>query len=191
VLDREASAQLTTATSTSGLNVRELLSYLWQFYLPRLPFQTDYPTIAQAIPVYDIWLKMGWAAFGWTEVTFPGPVYVVLATATALVGVAAAVGLWRDRFSIDRGVAALFLLAAVVLLAGLHWTEFRQLEGGSGNFNQGRYLFPLLGLGGLATAQAIRLLAPARRGLAVAGVVGGLFLLQVASLALMMARFYA
>jgi hypothetical protein len=191
VLDREASAQLSTATSTSGLNIRELLSYLWQFYLPRLPFQTDFPSVGDTIPVYDVWLKMGWAAFGWTEVTFPGPVYVALAAVTVLVGGAAAVRLWRDRFSVDRGVAALFLLAAVVLLAGLHWTEYRQLESGAGSFNQGRYLFPLIGIGGLATAQAIRLLAPARRSLAVAGVVSGLFLLQVASLALMMVRFYA
>lgn len=191
VLDREASAQLSSATSTSGFNLRELSSYVWQFYLPDLPFQTPYPTVAETIPVYDVWIKMGWAAFGWTEVTFPGFVYILLTLVTAFVGGVALIAVWRNRRGIDLGVAAFLALVALTLLAGLHWTEYKEIEAGASNFNQGRYLFPLLGLAGLATAQAVRVLAPARRPLAVAGVLGGLFALQVASLMLVAARFYA
>lgn len=191
VLDREVSAQLSSATSTSGFNLRELFSYLWQFYLPNLPSQTPYPTVAETIPVYDIWIKTGWAAFGWTEVTFPGVVYVLLTLVTVGVGGIAVVAVWRNRRGIDLGVAGFLALVALTLLAGLHWTEYKEIEAGSANFNQGRYLFPLLGLAGLAVAQAVRVLAPARRGVAVAGVLGALFALQVASLALVAARFYA
>ena len=42
-MERVTSAQFSAATSTEGvLNVRMLLSYVWQFYLPRLPFQDDF-----------------------------------------------------------------------------------------------------------------------------------------------------
>ncbi len=41
-LARPASEQLTNVATASGLNSRELGSYLWQFYLPRLPFMQDF-----------------------------------------------------------------------------------------------------------------------------------------------------
>ena len=60
--------------AAAGLQHFGLLDYLWQFYLPKLPFQSNVPAIPR-LPVYDIWLKGGWAAFGWLEVRFPNPVY--------------------------------------------------------------------------------------------------------------------
>ena len=65
------------------------------------------------------------------------------------------------------------------------------LEGGAAGFNQGRYLFPLLGLAGLAVAQALRVLAPRHRPLGVAVVLGGLFTVQLLSLGLVLTRYYA
>ena len=73
------------------LNVRMLLSYVWQFYLPRLPFQDDFafpgPTL---LPLDAIWLQGAWGAFGWLEVDFPPIVYDVLIAVTAIVVFAAA-----------------------------------------------------------------------------------------------------
>ena len=37
-----------------------LLDYLWQFYLPKLPFLNDVPGIPR-LPVFDMWVKTGWA----------------------------------------------------------------------------------------------------------------------------------
>jgi 4-amino-4-deoxy-L-arabinose transferase-like glycosyltransferase len=189
--DRPPAAQISGASATTGTNVRELLSYLWQFYLPKLPFQTDWPTIAPHIPVFDIWIRGVWGAFGWTEVTFPAEVYGVLALLTAAVLAAAGLVLWRTRRSADLAVGAFLLLTVVSLLAGLHWSEYRLHTAGAGNFNQGRYLLPLVGIAGLLLATGLSALAPARRALGVGAALGGLLVMQAFSLGLVLERFHA
>jgi hypothetical protein len=188
---RPAAAQISAVSHTSGFNLRELLSYIWQFYLPRLPFQNDFPTVAHTIPVYDIWIKGLWGSFGWTEIVFPNRVYVLIAILMLIVVVAAMLELWRARAGADKAIVAFLGLAALSLFAGLHWTEYNQIRVGVSNFNQGRYLLPLAGVAGIVVALAIRRLAPAKRPLAVAGMLGGLLVLQVFSMALVLQRFYA
>lgn len=192
LLARPASAQLSAAATTSGLDVRELASYMWQYYLPKLWFMQDFfPSVPMTLPIYDVLLEGSWARFGWLEVRFPEGVYIVLALATVLVSVAAIVSLWRARARLDRGVLAFFALAAVTLMAGLHWQEYQLVLGGSGPIMQGRYILPLVALAGLVVAAAVRLVPPARR-LAVTGLlVGGLFALSAFSLGLTLERFYA
>jgi hypothetical protein len=190
--DRTVTGQFAGTVSSTGFDVREFLSYVWQFYLPRTPLQTDYViNPLYTLPLYDIWLKGMWGSYGWLEVQFANGVYIALSAVTAVVAIGAVVSLWRTRRSIDLGVAAFFLLVAGALIGGLHWTEYRLLEGGSAGFNQGRYLFPLLGLAGLAVAQALRAMAPRHRPLGAAVVLGGLFALQLLSLGLVLSRYYA
>jgi hypothetical protein len=88
-------------------------------------------------------------------------------------------------------VGAFFAVVALTLLAALHWTEYHLVKSGSGNFNQGRYLLPLIGLAGLAAAQTLRPLPPRGRAIGVAVILGSLFTLDLCSLALTMERFYA
>ncbi|WP_028057997.1 DUF2142 domain-containing protein [Candidatus Solirubrobacter pratensis] len=189
-LSRPAAAQVSSASTTAGTSIRELFSYVWQYYLPRIPGQNDFPTAAHTLPAYDIWFKGVWASFGWTEVVFRNRVYIVLLALTLVVIVAASSELWRTRTTADRAIGAFLALVTLSLLAGLHWSDYRIIKGG-GSFNQGRYLLPLIGVAGLVLALAVRRLAPARRPLAVAGVFGGLMLLQVLSIALMVQRYYA
>jgi 4-amino-4-deoxy-L-arabinose transferase-like glycosyltransferase len=191
VLDRPAAAQVSSASSATGLDPRELVSYVWQYYLPRLPFMDDFPTVAHTIPVYDIWIKGTWAAFGWTEVTFRNRVYIVLVLVMLATVVAAAVELWKRRAEGDKAVFAFLALVPVSLLAGLHWSEYHLIKSGAGNFNQGRYLLPLVGIAGLVLALALRRLPRQRRPLGVAVVLAGLFALQALSLGLVLERFYA
>jgi hypothetical protein len=167
-----------------------LPTYLWQFYLPDLPGQVEIARIPE-LPVYDVWLKTGWAAFGWLEVTFPEPVYALLAVLSAAAFVAAGVVLRRQRL-LSRELALFFGLTALALLAGLHFTEYAVVVGDESPtaFNQGRYLLPLIPLGGLAVAMAC-LLAGRRREHVVAAVLAGLFVLQAFSLGLVVERFYA
>jgi hypothetical protein len=194
-LDRPAVNQVSTAPgkpspTLTNFNVREAGSYMWQFYLPKLSFQKEFGGMPD-YPVYGVWIKTGWAAFGWLEVRFPNPVYLLLAFVTLAVLVAAAVAVLRRRRQVDWAIVAFFGVAALTLLAGLHWTEFRTLVGGTGPFNQGRYLLPLISLGGTALAAALTLV-PRRRLAPVVGVVlGGLVVLQVFSLAIVAGRFYA
>ena len=110
---------------------------MWQYYLPRLSFQQRFGGMPD-YPVYDVWLKGGWAAFGWLEVKFP----------ERGLRAARAARRWRSwRAPWSRScapgrastcaLAAAFALAVVTLFAGLHWTEFRTLIGGSGPVHAG------------------------------------------------------
>jgi 4-amino-4-deoxy-L-arabinose transferase-like glycosyltransferase len=191
ILSRPAAAQVSTASGTAGKSIRELISYVWQFYLPRMPWQNDFPTIAHTLPAYDIWIKGTWGAFGWTEVLFRNRVYIVLVALMLVVIVAAASELWRTRKKSDKAIGAFLALVTVSLIGGLHWSEYGLIKAGASNFNQGRYLLPLAGIAGLLLALGIRRLAPRLRPLAVGGALGGLLALQLFSLALNLQRFYA
>jgi 4-amino-4-deoxy-L-arabinose transferase-like glycosyltransferase len=192
VAGRPAAAQVTDATGAATFNLREFLSYVWQFYLPHLSSQVKFDQIlGPHLPVYDVWLTTGWAAFGWLEVRFPDWVYVVLMVLTVVVAVVALTGLWRARRRVDLAVVAFIALVALTLVAGLHWTEYHMLISGRGPFNNGRYLLPVVGIAGLAVAQVVRMLRPAWRAAGAAGALSFLLALDVFSLALCLERFYA
>jgi 4-amino-4-deoxy-L-arabinose transferase-like glycosyltransferase len=192
-LDRPAVNQIATGTrptpTLTSFNPREVGSYMWQYYLPRLSFQQRFGGLPE-YPVYDVWLKGGWAAFGWLEIKLPGAVYVLLALLTLAFLAGAVLAILRTWPRIDMALATAFALAIVTLFAGLHWTEFRTLISGSGPFTQGRYLLPLVALMGAAAAAAVSVLPARRQPVAAALLLGGLFVLQVASLGIVMGRFY-
>jgi hypothetical protein len=190
-LDRPAAAQVASSAQGTSPNVRELLSYLWQFYLPKLPFQTPFPYPAGGRPVYEIWLKGAWGAFGWLEVRFPSMLYRALGLLTLLVSCTALASLWRRRRSVDFAALGFFALVAIALLAGLHWTDYRQITGQLVPFAQGRYLLPLVGLVGLLVAHLVSLVRTRIRATGAALVLSGLFALDLYALALMVVRFYA
>jgi 4-amino-4-deoxy-L-arabinose transferase-like glycosyltransferase len=188
--DRPIAAQLTDAAKgTSDVNEREFASYVWQYYLPRLPFQHAFPGLAFPPPkAYQIWFKQGWGAFGWLEVTWPRRAYWPLAAFSLLVLVGAGVALWRRRRSLDLPVLAFFGLTSFALVIGLHWTEYRLHD--QGLINQGRYLFPLVGLGGLVFAAAVTSVPARARAPVVAGCIGLLAVLELFSIGLVAERFY-
>ncbi len=158
---------------------RQLLSYLWQFYLPELPGM-DHVDQLPAWPAWDRWVEGTLGAFGWLEVRFPLWVYIALAALAVVILVAAAPALRR----VPGAVAVALVLPAVALLAGLHLTEHWFLVNDGKAFTQGRYLLPMLPLAGVAVAAAARGRA--------AGVVLGLMCTwQLASLAIVIGRFYA
>jgi hypothetical protein len=194
LLDRLAAAQISdTTASITGTNWREMFSYAWQYYLPRIPGQQDYPIapIGGGYPLLQVWITQGWGAFGWLEVKWAAWVYRVLGVITVGIGAAAAVALWRARRAIDWRVASFLALACLSLLAGLHWTDYHQLEAGSRGFMQTRYLFPVIAVFGAALAAAVSVV-PARVRPAVAGgTVAGLFVFHLFAIGLVVMRFYA
>ncbi|HKG16586.1 MAG TPA: DUF2142 domain-containing protein [Solirubrobacteraceae bacterium] len=183
------SGRIGTVLTFRPKDVLRFVDYLWQAYLPNLPFQEPIPHLA-AFEGYDIWIRTGWAAFGWLEIQFPAPVYVLLAVTSVAIVVAGGVAIARRRFPLDTLVLAFLALAAVTLVAVLHWAEFRQFADQRQSFIQGRYLLPLLPLGGILTAAAVASLRVRWRGLAAGAVLGGLFALQLFSLGLVAVRFY-
>lgn len=179
------------------LNIREFLSYVWEYYLPRLPGQQPHylglPVIS-TYPAYNIWVATGWGAFGWVTLFFDHGIYPLFLAITVLVGLAgvgrlAYAGVRRGRRASLRAlpIAAFFALATVVLVGGLHLTEYRQ----GGPTLQGRYLFPLAGLAGCAVALAITALPRRARPLAVGLVLAALVVFQFASLGLVAGHYYA
>lgn len=164
-------------------------TYLWDFYLPRLPFQNDY-----GIPGDAGWNLLGeqpWGAFGYLEVRFPVAVYVVL-TALAIGILAAAVAaVLRGRFALDRVTLAAFAATAACLAAGLHWADYQTVSGGTGHIIQGRYFLPLMPIVAVAVAAALSNLPRGRRPAAAAGVLGGMAVLQLLSLSIVAGRFLA
>jgi hypothetical protein len=74
-------------------HIPDFLSYLWQVFLPRLPFMT--PHFPPGIhPAFVIFVERGWAAFGWYDVLFSHWVYVVILVAMLL---AIPLGVWAAR----------------------------------------------------------------------------------------------
>lgn len=165
-------------------------SYLWQFYLPPLWFMEQFGALRESA-VYGIWIEGSWAAFGSLEVRLPGWIYAVLTVLTAIAAVAAVTALWRRRRARNLWIAGFLAVVTGALLAGLHWTEFVEIQTNNRALNQGRYLLPLIPAAGLAAAASLTLL-PGRWRAAAAGVlVAGSLLLQIVSLGTVAGRYYA
>jgi 4-amino-4-deoxy-L-arabinose transferase-like glycosyltransferase len=190
------------APPSRGFTVNEFGSYLWQFYLPKLPFLHEVknmiPTISH-YPVFQTWLASSWANFGWANVWFPKDVYFGFLLIVVVAVLAAAwprLRAWRPRRRLPRlgpnaTVGAFFAVTGLTLLAGLHWTDFHMYLTHGGPFLQGRYLLPLGALFALVLAAATQA-APRRfRGAAAGAVLAGLIVFQIACLGLIFARYYA
>lgn len=158
--------------------LRLLGSYVWQFYLPKLPFmQTLHFGIPGEKPVHTLWVVRFWADFGWLTVTLPDWIYTLIARVSAIGFVLVAVALYRERKTVMRRIPEILVcLAAVAAMIVLVHRLF--FPGSLGQMaEQGRYLFPVIGVFGAAIAGAC-LSAGRRYGtvLAVAAVSGVLAL---------------
>lgn len=188
--DRPAVNQIGGGAS-SGMDQPGFLSYLWQFYLPHLPWQQPLPPSYPPLPMIDLWIEGAWGKFGWLEIVWPGPLYVVAAAVTAALLAAGAVAVVQSGVRRHLPMLIFLLLIAVALVGGVHLAEYRILEHQGIVFNQGRYLLPLLPLLGLAGAAALSLATGRRRQPLAGALLGFLLSLQFVSLAIVGARFYA
>lgn len=194
-----------TVTSSPGtpahsFTLSGFLNYLWQFYLPRLPGQSaiHLPTLALlpwprypgSLPLWEIWVRQGWGAFGWLDVYLPDWTYAVLAAVTGALIVAALVFVSRRGEGMRRSLGLFYAVSVLSLLGLLHITEFRSLIAGAGPVLQGRYLLPLIALLGLAAAVVVQRLPRRARGSAAALGITGLVGLQVLALATVAQAYY-
>lgn len=181
--------QASPGTQGHPFLVRQFLSYVWQFYLPRLPFLTPVGT-SSGLALWDVWIRGGWGVFGYLEVAMPLWIYQVLAVVTGLVA-AAALGLLariRDRLRVE--LLTFFVLTLLSLLLLLHVSDYRSLIAGNGPLLQGRYLLPGIGLFGLAVGLATTRLPARWRGGFCGAVIVALLLLQVVALVTVAKRYY-
>lgn len=148
---RAATATFPSRTGTLGGH----LSYLWQFYLPRLQVMDAW------FPTYEareIWFEGFIGRFGWLDYEFPGWVYDFGLAAGAATIVLAARQLISRIDAVRRRIAELatYLVIVAGLLVLLAWVGYDWRLGHAGQFEQARYLLPLLALYGGLIALAAR-----------------------------------
>jgi hypothetical protein len=135
-------------------NLGDFLTYLWEFYLPRLPFMSIFretPSLpGSGLPVYLVWLQQAPAGiFGWLTVYMPGWVYTVVSGLVGAIALGALALLTRIRGSQRLRLLGFYAAMLVALLGFLHINDYRVIAAGQGMLLQGRYLLPVFGLLGL------------------------------------------
>jgi 4-amino-4-deoxy-L-arabinose transferase-like glycosyltransferase len=191
-LGGESVVQNSAATGGGPFQLRELLSYVWQFYLPQLPSMTD--TVLHQDFGYDRpFIRLFYGGFASHEVLFGEGIYDGLRwlTFAGLAGLVACGVRHRRQLGRNAGALAVLILMMVSLLGAIHYSEYRELANGSTPQIVGRYLIPLMPLFGLSVAFVVTSL-PRRIALATgAALLAVGTLLQLGGLGLTISRFYA
>jgi hypothetical protein len=185
-------AVLVYAASGAG-SVRQFLSYLWQFYLPRLPGMSR-SIGPPGYGVREAFVDRFFGTFAGLEVAFPSWALDVLALLSALGLVALVVVLVRRRAALAarRPVAVVLAAAVLAVLVVLHLSAYRSLLGAPGDpIVAGRYLLPLIALGGVAAAAVVRELPRRVVPYAAGALLAGAAIAQLGALGLVVERFGA
>jgi 4-amino-4-deoxy-L-arabinose transferase-like glycosyltransferase len=165
-------------------------SYIWQFYLPRLPGMHDY--FPGLFTTRQLWFNGFVGLYGWTDTVFPAWVDDAALIPAALLAVLLLRALFNARERLFARGAELISYAAIAvgLLILVGASDFVSYPRETGTFAQPRYLLPLIALyaGGLALAAR----GAGRRWGPVAGVVLVTLLIahDLAGQLLEIARFY-
>ena len=176
-------------------STRRFTGYLWQFYLPKLPFMA--PTFRPDWTARDAFIDRFYGTFAQLEVYFSPGVMTLLWRLTAAAIVLALVGLGvRLRSVRARSTALLalgvFVIGAFAYILDLHVAAYRSLAAGTGDpVVTGRYLLPLITIYGLGIALAVSWLPRRVAGVAGGIILGGLALLQLSAMGILLERFYA
>lgn len=145
------------STGSRPTSLLSQLSYLWQFYLPKLPFMGEKFPGYPRYPVWDVLIQGFIGRFGYFQYGFPMSAYrlgfwVLLAVAALAVLAVLRTGGLRRRAA---EVSCYFAMAVgLVVLMGV--VGYRYVLSTGANFEQIRYFFPLLGLYGAVVALAAR-----------------------------------
>jgi 4-amino-4-deoxy-L-arabinose transferase-like glycosyltransferase len=152
-----------SGTTTSGVtsipaSLSGQLSYLWQFFLPRLPFMYDWFAGYPQYPLWQTYFQGFVGRFGWFQYGFPlWATELALAIFAVIVALAATELLRRRAALLARWAEALtYLTLAVGLILLVAVAGYRYRVSTGLNFEQSRYLFPLISLYGAVIALAAR-----------------------------------
>jgi hypothetical protein len=149
--------------ASSGINLTsnhgslgEELSYIWQFYLPRLPgMATDFPGLS---PIHQIWFDRSVGLYGWLDTPFPlwvENLALIPAALLTILGIRALVTLratLRHRL-LELAVYAVMGLGVLILVGSDSYLAF---PGQAGTYGEPRYLLPMLPLIGAGLALSAR-----------------------------------
>jgi hypothetical protein len=135
--------------------IGDVLSYAWQFYLPRLPFMDS---LFLEYPLRNVWFEGFVGSFGWLDYRLPNAIYDVALWLTIVVALLAGRELYAKRELLKGRAFELATYAAMMLglLILIHGNGFKVRADGSVGFEQARYLLPLLPLYAAVLALAAR-----------------------------------
>jgi 4-amino-4-deoxy-L-arabinose transferase-like glycosyltransferase len=154
---RDAYGTLThNVSSTSGRSLTSELSYIWQFYLPRLPGMHSYfPGIFTPV---KFWINGFVGLYGWVDTVFPAWVYRAALAPVALLAILLLSGLISSRGALRARLleACVYAAMAIGLAALVGASDYLEYPNATGSYVQPRYLLPLLALFGAALAVAAR-----------------------------------
>jgi 4-amino-4-deoxy-L-arabinose transferase-like glycosyltransferase len=132
------------------------ISYIWQLYLPRLPWMHNY--FGELLTTRQLWFNGGVGLYGWLDTVFPAWVYTFALVPAALIGglcvreLARRRSALRDR-TLELVVYALMSLGVLLLIGASGYPEASELPA---QVAEPRYLLPMLALWGAVLALAAR-----------------------------------
>jgi hypothetical protein len=135
-------------------SIFDKLSYIWQFYLPRLPGMKNY--FPGVWTTRDLWFNRGVGYYGWLDTSFPTWVQNAAIVPVAIVAILFASALVRARGAVRArlGEVTVYSVMALGLLALVGLTSY--VYRNEGAFVEPRYMLPLLPLAALVIATAVR-----------------------------------
>ncbi len=142
-------------TSTQH-SITGAISYIWQFYLPRLPFMhNDFPGL---FTTRQIWFRNVIGLYGWGDTPFPAWVYDLALVPVAAILALCARALLLTRASLrsrlpEFAVYASMSLGLLLLVGASGYLAF---PSSPAEFTDARYLLPLVVLWGSILALAAR-----------------------------------
>lgn len=143
-------------SSAARGSIAQEMSYIWQFFLPRLPGMHDYfpglPTTRK------FWIDGLVGLYGWVDTVFPAWVYNIALIPLGLLGGLLARALLAGRHALRRRAGELATYAAMAcgLAILIGQRDYLEYPTNIGNYAQPRYLLPLIALYGAALALAAR-----------------------------------
>jgi hypothetical protein len=142
------------AFNREGASTLSEISYIWQFYLPRLPGMN--PAFHGILTTRVFWFDGLVGLYGWLDATFPSWVYNAALIPAGLLAVLLARALIANRGALaGRALElAVYLAMGLGLLILIGADDY--LHKIPGEYNEPRYLLPLLALWGAALALAAR-----------------------------------
>jgi 4-amino-4-deoxy-L-arabinose transferase-like glycosyltransferase len=187
---------LVAAFYATGYKVGQLTgfwSYLWQFYLPRLPGMD--PPIGPHWTATNVYIDRFFGSVsGQFEVSFPGELLAWIKRLVFAGLILLVVAAWRHRRALRerRDVLVLLLVALVLEVLSLHMAAFRSLlDNDADPVITGRYLLMLIPLFGVGVAAALSALPGRLRALTTGALLAFGVLLQISAFGLVVERFYA
>jgi 4-amino-4-deoxy-L-arabinose transferase-like glycosyltransferase len=137
-------------------SISHALSYIWQLYLPRLPWMHNY--FREISTTRQLWFDGGVGLYGWLETVFPAWVYTFALIPAALIGALCVRELGLRRLALKHRLVELITYATmsvgVLLVVGA--SGYPEASIFPAQVAEPRYLLPMLVLWGAGLALAAR-----------------------------------